>query len=793
MGTLTVRSGPGQGQTIEIDREIVIGREGADLTIADPQISRRHAVVRPAGDGVLVEDLGSTNGTSVSGQRIDGVVTVTSSVTIEIGDSVIDLELPEPPAATRVGATALAGDVRVPGAELERTLRVIWGPAAGRSLTVDDEIVIGREQADLTILDPELSRRHAAIKPVPGGVALEDLGSTNGTYLNGERITEPVTVTTSANLRVGTTEIEIELRMPGATRVGAGLPEARDPSGISAFNPQAAVALRLAQAEAVEAEVEGPGAEAEASPASPLPGFAARFGITERNRRWWILAAMCSAMAMASLDTTVINVALPSIQDDLDIGIAGLEWTVNGFALTLAVLLVSAGRMGDLYGRRRMFLVGMVIFAIASVVAGAAPNAVSLIGSRALQGVGAALMLPATLSILTHAFPPAQQSRAIGLWAGVGGIALALGPVVGGLLTEQVSWRAVFYINVPIVIAGLLVTLAAVPESRDEESERGLDIAGNATLSLSLTALLVGLIQAPSWGWTSTITIALFAGSLLGLGAFVRIETRARVPMIDFRALKAPQFISANLAGFAVFFLVLAALVYLAIYMQSVLGYDALDTGIRFLPGTALIVVAAPLAGVLVDRVNPRYLIASGLVLTAVGTLLLTRITADTGYGLVAAALAFIGVGMGLSITPMSASAVAVVRREKAGMASGVLVMMRQLGAAFGVAIVGSLFQSLTRSNITDNLAGTPLTDSQKTAIGDAALHGSTPPGAEALDPALAAQVSRGATSGLVDALASAYWVPAILVLAGAVAVIVMVERRGAEPAAATEPLPVAH
>jgi len=341
-------------------------------------------------------------------------------------------------------------------------------------------------------------------------------------------------------------------------------------------------------------------------------------------------------------------------------------------------------------------------------------------------------------------------------------------------------------------MGAVLITLAAVPESRDEEAERGLDLPGNVLFSLCLTCLLVALIEAPTWGWTSTATIALLAGSVVGLGAFVVIESRTRVPMIDFGALKAMQFISVNLAGFAVFFLVLAALVYVAVYMQSVLGYDAFGTGVRFLPGTALIVLAAPAAGALLGRVSARHLIAIGLVLTGLGGFVLTRITVSTGYGLLVPALALIGVGFGLSITPMSTSAVAVVRREKAGLASGVLVMTRQLGGAFGVAIVGSLIQSLTRSHVRDNLAGLPLTDHQKTAFADAGLNGTTPP-THGLDPIVVADAARGVRHGLVDALASSYWVAAIFVLAGAAASLLMVARRGAEPAAATEPLPVGH
>src|SRR5919108_851586 len=225
--------------------------------------------------------------------------------------------------------------------------------------------------------------------------------------------------------------------------------------------------------------------------------------ITDRNRKWWTLGAMSFALPMIMLDNTVVNVALPSIQDDLRASLSALEWTINAYTLTFAVMLVTGGRLGDIFGRRRGFLFGVVLFALSSATAGVAPNELSLVVSRAVQGVGAAFMMPATLSIITNAFPARERGKAIGTWAGVSALALALGPVVGGFLTEQVSWRAIFFLNIPVAALAVIVTLAAARESRDETVPRTVDYAGVLTLTLGIGALVLVLVEGNSWGWGS--------------------------------------------------------------------------------------------------------------------------------------------------------------------------------------------------------------------------------------------------------------------------------------------------
>src|SRR5207342_3118363 len=279
--------------------------------------------------------------------------------------------------------------------------------------------------------------------------------------------------------------------------------------------------------------------------------------ITDDNRKWWTLGAMCFALFMIMLDNTVVNVALPSIQRDLHASISGLEWTVNGYTLSFAVLLATGGRLGDVFGRRRMFLAGVVIFALSSATAGLAVSQTDLVISRVVQGVGAALMMPATLSIITDAFPASERGKAMGTWAGVSGLALAIGPVVGGVLTEHVSWRAIFYLNIPVAIAAVTAALFAVRESRDTTVGREVDFAGVAVLTASLTALVLALVEGNAWGWGSTEIVALLTGAVVGLASFVAIELRVKVPMVEFRFFSDRNFLGAVVVALIISFAML--------------------------------------------------------------------------------------------------------------------------------------------------------------------------------------------------------------------------------------------
>ena len=433
-----------------------------------------------------------------------------------------------------------------------------------------------------------------------------------------------------------------------------------------------------------------------------------RIRLNEGNRRWWTLAAMCFALFMVMLDNTVVNVALPSIQRDLHATVSGLEWTVNAYTLAFAVLLVTGGRLGDLFGRRRMFLFGVVLFAISSAAIGLAPTDTLLIAGRAVQGIGAAFMMPGTLSIISNTFPPEERGKAIGTWAGVSAMALAIGPVVGGFLVENVSWQSIFFLNLPVAALAVVVTLAAAPESRDESVERFVDVPGVATLSIGLAALVLALVEGNSWGWGSPQIVALFAVAAVGLSAFAILERRVRVPMVDFSFFRARSFLGANVVAFIVSFSMLAMFFFLALYMQNIKGYSPLQAGVRFLPSTLVIIVAGPIAGRLTDKVGPRPLMSVGLVLTSASLLWQSFLQVDTSYGFLIGAFALMGLGMGMTMSPMSTAAMNAVEPAKAGVASGILSMSRMVGGTFGVAALGALITALGKSKIADLLPRLP-------------------------------------------------------------------------------------
>ena len=467
--------------------------------------------------------------------------------------------------------------------------------------------------------------------------------------------------------------------------------------------------------------------------------------VTDQNRKWWTLGAMCFALFMVMLDNTVVNVALPSIQREIHAGISELEWVINGYTLTFAVLIATGGRLGDIFGRRLMFLAGVIIFAITSATAGLAQDPQMLIGSRAIQGIGAALMMPATLSIITHAFPAAERGKAIGTWAGVSALALSIGPVVGGFLTEYVSWRAIFFINLPVAVAAVIVTLFAVNESRDETVDRRVDYPGVITLTGGLTAIVLALIEGNSWGWSSPGILALLASGAIGLAVFVAIELRVAAPMVEFGLFRTRQFIGSNLVAFIITFAMMGTFFFMALYMQDILGYSALEAGVRFLPTTVVIAGVAPIAGRLADRLGPALPMSAGLAVLAVAMFMFAGISPSTTYGGLFVPFVLMGIGIAMVMSPMSTAAMNSVSVQKAGGASGVLQMSRMIGASVGVAATGAIFQSQLGSGF---------------------------------NPAALASAPEQARTTFVDALSSAMLLAAIVVVAGLVVSVTMV--RGA-------------
>jgi EmrB/QacA subfamily drug resistance transporter len=499
--------------------------------------------------------------------------------------------------------------------------------------------------------------------------------------------------------------------------------------------------------------------------------------ITEANAKWWTLGAMCFALFMIMLDNTVVNVALPSIERDLGSSISGLEWTLNGYTLAFAVMLATGGRLGDIFGRRRAFLFGVILFAASSATAGLAQNTAELVASRVIQGIGAGFMMPATLSIVTNAFDPSERGKAIGTWAGVSALALAVGPVLGGFLTEHVSWRAIFYINIPVAVAAVTATLFAVRESRDETVGREVDYLGVGTLTAGLTALVLALIEGNSWGWGSTAVVGLLAGSAVLLALFVYVEQHVRAPMVEFRLFASRDFVGSNVIALIVTFAMLAQFFFIALYLQNILGYSPLGAGVRFLPATLMIVAIAPLAGRLTDRIGAKIPMAVGLTLVTVSLYWLTTLGATSTYASFWPSFVLMGLGMALVMSPMSTAAMNAVSNAKAGIASGILSMNRMIGGSLGVAVIGAVFQGDIRSKLDQLLAGSGLSSGQREGLAQSLSGGqATPP--KGVGHAEARQIVGAAHDAFVSAFASSMRVATGVAAAGVVVALVMISGR---------------
>src|SRR5436305_7106889 len=334
--------------------------------------------------------------------------------------------------------------------------------------------------------------------------------------------------------------------------------------------------------------------------------------VTPENKKWWTLAAVSVGLFMIMLDNTVVNVALPSMRSSLHMTLSELEWVVAGYALTFAAFMLIGGKLADYMGRRRIFMVGLAVFTGASLACGLAPNGNFLIGARVVQGLGGALMNPATLSIITATFPPRERGKAIGIWAGVSAMALAIGPLVGGLLTEHVNWNWIFFINVPVGIAGLVTAPLLIDESRDTSHEQRLDVPGLATSGLGLFALTFAFIEANSYGWTSWQILGAFAVAAAALIAFVLLERHQRIPMLDLSLFRNRTFGGANASMLFVGLAMFGTFFYVSLYMQQVLGYSPVQAGASFLPMTILVILVAPRAGALPDQVGSRWLVGGG-------------------------------------------------------------------------------------------------------------------------------------------------------------------------------------
>ncbi len=502
---------------------------------------------------------------------------------------------------------------------------------------------------------------------------------------------------------------------------------------------------------------------------------------TAAPRRGLVLLAVSSALFIVLIDNTVVNVAIPSIQRALHASLTTLEWTVNAYTVAIAVLLVTGGRLGDIFGRRRVFLIGIALFGVASAAVAAAPSGAAIVAARSLQGVAAALLMPGTLSIISDAFPPEERGRAIGIWSGVSGIALVVGPLLGGAIIQAVSWRAIFLINVPIAIAAIALTLYAVRESRDPTTDPSLDLPGILTLSVALAAVTLALIEGNSWGWGSARIVALFATAAAALGLFIAAERRARAPIFDLTWLRSRSFSGANCASATIAFAMFGTLFFVTIYVQRGLGYSPLKAGAAFLPVTVVAAIVAPLAGRLSERIGTRLVAIAGLAVAAASMWLISGVTDSSGYGTLVPPFVLLGLAIGLVIPATSTAIMDAVGDARAGVGAGVVSMGRMVGGSFGVAALGAVFAAVGRNRVQDAVSPLgvklpPHLDLVK-GLGGSIAKLPIPPQFRALALAREPVVAHDA---LVHALSSAMRVGAGVTLVGVVAasLLLLGERR---------------
>jgi EmrB/QacA subfamily drug resistance transporter len=410
---------------------------------------------------------------------------------------------------------------------------------------------------------------------------------------------------------------------------------------------------------------------------------------------------------MLLLDITIVNVALPDIAEELGASFSEVQWVIDAYALTLAALLLTAGSLADLLGRRKVFAFGLVCFTVASLLCAIAPDATTLILARGAQGIGGAAMFATSLALLAQEFHGPERGTAFGLWGATTGAAVAVGPLVGGALTDALGWPSIFYLNLPIGVATLAITLRTLPESRDEHAG-AIDWLGLTTFSAALFLLVYGLIQGNEQGWGSGLISGMLTASVLLLVVFVVVERRQPHPMFDLTLFRKPTFGGASIAAFALSASMFAMFLYLTLYLQTILGYGPLETGLRFLPVTLLSFIAAAVSGKLTAKLPARGLLGGGLLLVAAGLLLMRGVDPASDWTALLPGFLIAGLGIGTINPSIANAAIGVVSPARAGMASGISSTFRQVGIATGIAGLGAVFQSQITSRLASALAGTP-------------------------------------------------------------------------------------
>jgi EmrB/QacA subfamily drug resistance transporter len=514
------------------------------------------------------------------------------------------------------------------------------------------------------------------------------------------------------------------------------------------------------------------------------------------DRKWWTLIAVSVAIFMLLLDITVVNVALPDIQRSLHSSFSDLQWVVNAYALTLAAFLLTSGSVADLIGRRRVFVVGLVVFTVSSAVCGLSTTPLMLNLARAVQGTGGAMMFATALALIAQAFHGKERGTAFGVFGAVTGGAVAIGPVLGGVITSGIGWEWIFFVNVPIGVIAVFIAITRVADSRDPNAT-GVDWPGLTTFSGSLFLLVYALVQGNEKGWGSTEIVSFLIGAAVLMTLFIVVELRRSEPMLDLSLFRRPAFSGASIVAFCLSGSFFAMFLYLTLYIQDVLGYSPLQAGLRFLPSTLLSFIVAPIAGRLSVRVPVRLLLGSGLLLIGIGLLTMTVVDAASTWTVLIPGFVLAGTGVGLVNPPLASTAVGVVPVEHSGMASGINSTFRQVGIATGIAGLGAVFQhSVTHGTTAALLASGHAREIVSTAhgqLGTLLESGEVTRIASSLSPAARTALDHSYRVGFTGAFTTIAAIAAVVALVGAALAFVLVRTRdfvsaGELPVAREEP-----
>jgi EmrB/QacA subfamily drug resistance transporter len=620
-------------------------------------------------------------------------------------------------------------------------LQVVEGPDTGRTVPLGDSVSVGRSpDCDVMLIDAEASRTHLRIVTEGDRVFVEDLASTNGTYVNGERILH-----------------RRELQLGDRIEVGADVIAFGDSDLIASGDSMPVIAgtedLRRNVTAVRQAILHPEQALAAADSGS---------------RKWWTLAVVCAAVMMMFIDTTIVAVALPPVSKALHPSFSDLQWVIDAYALMLAALLLTAGSLSDIIGRRTVFAGGIAVFTATSAVCGLADSPTVLDLARGAQGIGAAMIYAPSLALLVQEFPVKERPLAFGLWGAASGVGVALGPLVGGLLIAAFSWRAVFFVNVPIGLAALVVTLVKLVNLPGPPAK--IDLPGLITFSGAMGMLVFVLIRGNDLGWGSAEIISLLGGAVLLLDLFVLVEMCTERPMLDLGLFRKPTFSGAMVVALAVSCSLLSVLIYLTLFLQTILGYSPLQSGLRFLPLTGLVFVFSPLGGRLGTKVPARVMLTGGLATCGLGLLLMHRVGPHSHWTVLLPGMLIAGAGLGIINAPLATTAVGIVPPWRSGMAGGANSTFRQLGQAVGIAGLGAIFEHSLRHHLNTTFASTPIS-SLVGKVSNAIASGGTPEVLARVPSSVRGSVAVGIHASFASALSEILLIAAVAAFIGAVLV----------------------